>query len=335
RPRDVVLLTHPRNLAEPDVSAAARRVARGCRLFALAVDADGRTELSELKRGSPGALARVRVGMTAPVAQPDPRQVADVLPPWTGDVEPIPYPFQIGLVERLDLHRFDLDHDGQWLVALTAGGFLHLWKTDGSQSEILPRGRSDGCFLERVEYVIGTAGGCVVCGPIGEDLAVVHYQFGTRAVATYRLGPAESRSWEWFYFREHHSVVAVGRPPGGFPNLRYGVDLATREVRTIRDFGYSDSQRLYRACLATLAYRVCPPLIRAAGSTGTEDDVGPVLHLAARTGTLRLTEGGTERFAITPVSDGQPVLRNGALTGEARMAGQTLAVITGRGTQKD
>ena len=33
RPREIVLLSHPRNLAEADVSAAARRVRPGTRLF--------------------------------------------------------------------------------------------------------------------------------------------------------------------------------------------------------------------------------------------------------------------------------------------------------------
>src|SRR5262249_19940344 len=47
--RDVVLLTHPRNLAEPDVSAAARRAGNGTRLFAVAVDEHGAARFAEVK----------------------------------------------------------------------------------------------------------------------------------------------------------------------------------------------------------------------------------------------------------------------------------------------
>jgi hypothetical protein len=56
--RDVVLLTHPRSLADPEVVAAARRAERGTRLFAVAVDSDGRVELSELRQGVPVTLGR-------------------------------------------------------------------------------------------------------------------------------------------------------------------------------------------------------------------------------------------------------------------------------------
>ena len=58
--RDVVVLTHPLNLNEPEVIAAARAVSSaghaGTRLFAVAVDSKGRLELAELRRGLPIVL---------------------------------------------------------------------------------------------------------------------------------------------------------------------------------------------------------------------------------------------------------------------------------------
>src|SRR5262249_11813381 len=51
--RDVVLLTHPRTLLDPDVAAAARRVADRTRLFALTVDDQGQVQLSEVRHGTP------------------------------------------------------------------------------------------------------------------------------------------------------------------------------------------------------------------------------------------------------------------------------------------
>src|SRR5580692_378842 len=48
-PRDVVLLTQSRNLAEPDVTAAAHRIGPPTRLFAVAADAHGHVDFSEVK----------------------------------------------------------------------------------------------------------------------------------------------------------------------------------------------------------------------------------------------------------------------------------------------
>src|SRR5262249_12121087 len=59
--RDIVLLTHPRNVREPDVAAAACRLQRPARLFALAVDEHGAAEFNEIKRGVPHVLSRFRV----------------------------------------------------------------------------------------------------------------------------------------------------------------------------------------------------------------------------------------------------------------------------------
>src|SRR5205085_4322203 len=92
--RDVVLLTHPRSLAEPDVAAAARRVRPGTRLFALAVDGQGDAQLSELRRGAPVPLTRFRVDLERrPAPKPEPRPVEWARPPWRGDVERVGFPF--------------------------------------------------------------------------------------------------------------------------------------------------------------------------------------------------------------------------------------------------
>ena len=63
--RDIVLLTHPRSLADPNVAAAARSLAAegGARLFAITVDAGGKLELVELRRGLPVVLARSRINL--------------------------------------------------------------------------------------------------------------------------------------------------------------------------------------------------------------------------------------------------------------------------------
>ncbi len=53
RLRDVVLLTHPRTLRDPNVLAAAHEVDPLTRLFAVSVDADGHVALSDFSRGRP------------------------------------------------------------------------------------------------------------------------------------------------------------------------------------------------------------------------------------------------------------------------------------------
>ena len=69
--RDIVLLTHPRNLGEPAVRDAARSLAEeggSTRLFAISVDASGQLELAELRRGLPVALGRSRINLDLEIA---------------------------------------------------------------------------------------------------------------------------------------------------------------------------------------------------------------------------------------------------------------------------
>lgn len=66
--RDVVLLTHPRNLREPDVLAAAHRAGKRDRVFAVALDEEGTAAMSEIRHGAPVLLRQFRVEFVA--AQP-------------------------------------------------------------------------------------------------------------------------------------------------------------------------------------------------------------------------------------------------------------------------
>ncbi len=64
-PRDVVLLTHPRNLDEPDVSAAGLRAKGATRLFSVAANAEGAVEFAEIARRTRRPLANIRVDLAA------------------------------------------------------------------------------------------------------------------------------------------------------------------------------------------------------------------------------------------------------------------------------
>src|SRR5262249_15929061 len=115
--RDVVLLTQPRNLAEPDVTAAARPALPPTPLFALAADEHGPAAINEVKHGVPIQLSRFRVDMTPngpPLPAPRPARVwrSETGESWKGHVEPVPYPFRFGTDQKRILFRFDFDESG-------------------------------------------------------------------------------------------------------------------------------------------------------------------------------------------------------------------------------
>ncbi len=229
--RDIVVLSHPRNVLEADFAAAARRASAETRLFTVAIDEPGQVQFREWRRGVPIKLVDFRVDFTPPSAStlrprtssgPDPRG-------WRGDIEPVPFPFRFGVVHRIERPLFDFDHAGRWLLLCTFRGLLHAWKLDGSRAEVLPRAVVDGEVLEQVDAVLGVADGFVVGGRIGKSLVAMHYDFGSRTARAYVLGPTFDGEWLWFYSREVHTVVARGR------NYSRALDLSTREVHLSRD----------------------------------------------------------------------------------------------------
>ena len=68
KPRDVVLLTHPRNLRDAEVCGAIATRRRADRLFALAVDDAGRAELAEWRGGGAVTVRTFRVDLAGALA---------------------------------------------------------------------------------------------------------------------------------------------------------------------------------------------------------------------------------------------------------------------------
>src|SRR5690606_38382639 len=132
--RDVVLLTHPRSLSEPDVRAAARRAPGNVRLFALAVDETGAAELSELRRGENVSLRRFQLLRQEPRERPPAVEVAPDAP-WQGPLEPVPWPFRFGLVGPVQ--QLAMDSDGRCLFTACNNGLLHAWRLDREGFELL------------------------------------------------------------------------------------------------------------------------------------------------------------------------------------------------------
>jgi hypothetical protein len=324
--RDVVLLTHPRNLAEPDVAAAARRAGRGTRLFGVTVDPRGRMQVAEVKRGTPVKLAELQIDLspaTKPVAAPPPRVTATSgasLAVWQGDVEPIPYPFRFGVTGRLSESRFDFDHAGEWVLALGQNGMLHASKIDGSVAEMLPRPMYRGALILQIEAILGVAGGFVVVGHTGRQVTATHYDFGTRTCKTHILVPmAGSKPLPQFYSysRNYHTVVARGP-------LTWAVDLATGQ-RDVYPHDHEGISRAVQACIEAQNHEYPPPQIYVVPPHGPRPNKGTTLELDEATGTLILEGVHPPWPPFVPRADGKPMLQGCKLV-HARYRAATLAI---------
>jgi hypothetical protein len=312
RPRDLVLLTHPRNLREPEVAAAARRLAAGTRLFAITVDAGGCVVLAELRGGAPVALGRCRVAVEGPHPNPS---VAGVCPgpsPWRGDVESIPFPFQLGVLGPMQDDRFDLDAAGHWLLAAgSPHGSLHAWRTDGTAAEMLPRASVDGRVVSWIKAVLGVAGGFVVSGWNGAQFIVAHYDFSVR-VCTAHAFNAGRKPGPWWYLPHLHAIVA--RDANG---RHHALDLGASKEEAARSWRAAAAHR------EAAAGNVPAPQIVPTGDPMPEgrhavrlDPVSGVISI----GFEHCQRAGTPRF------DGEPMLEGGRIV-QAQSAGNVIAVL--------
>ncbi|MBP3954684.1 hypothetical protein J8F10_05225 [Gemmata sp. G18] len=247
-PRDIIVLTHPRNLREPSVTSATAEYGPNDRLFAVTVDETGRAELSQWAPHGVQALRSFRVDLVAAEAarpESDPRpahpRTASRAPAlsWSGDVEPVPFPFRPGIVSE-PLH-FGFAAHCNWLVAAGRDGVLHGLAFDGSAPEVLPRPYRNGAVLRQVDAVLGATGGVVVCGrmsvpggttviapapqaetlhaagtpivasgasepPVAEQLVAAHYDREARRVTLHVLGPAASDA-HWSAHSDLHCIT--------------------------------------------------------------------------------------------------------------------------------
>jgi hypothetical protein len=225
--RDIVLLTHPRSLDEEDVRAASRRLCRGTRLFALTLDRHGQAELSEFRHGTPVAIRQFRVDYSLASAEP-------AAPPpdvhsWTGDLEPIGYPFRFGGDGTIGTWSFDFDLAGKYLLTARRLGAFHLWEVGAGLVEILPRPMWQGKMLEsRRTVVLGVANGFVIAGgSVGPFSLVVHYDLVNRTCTCRPIGDTSVPPWLWDYSPEHHCLII---PHGAGRHTGFAVDLSTGEV---------------------------------------------------------------------------------------------------------
>src|SRR5262249_9837775 len=160
--------------------------------FALAVDDRGSARFAELRHGHAVPLTTFRVDLDGGESEVLPRPAPRLTRPaaWTGDVEPVPFPFRFGVGNRQGEPPVDFDHAGEWILEVGPNGMLYLWRVDGAESEVLPRPALDGVLLSKVDAIRGVRGGFAVCGRAGERLAVAHYDLRSGRCRAHVLRPA-------------------------------------------------------------------------------------------------------------------------------------------------
>jgi hypothetical protein len=333
RTRDVILLTHARSLREPDVSAAARRVRPGVRLFTLALDGQGEAEFSEVRHGTPVPLRRFHVDFkqTLSPAPPQRARAADGLGPWQGDVEPIGYPFRLRAAGAYGRGRFDFDYAGEWLLAAGRDGMLHAWKADGSQMEVLPRGIYRGTPLNAVDAVVGVAGGFAVIGSCGRQPVIVHYDWVRRTGIVHPWNAPGRSEGRWGYSRQRHALRLPGRP-GKWFDLGFPASSASTgavpasgasEPRSLTDEGGDEARAGWLEILNTRPGR-------ALGGYGQS-----FLYLDGDSGEVTIQAFHLPWRTFTPLADGRPLLR-GCLALTAQCRADILALRTIRlGTRSE
>jgi hypothetical protein len=318
--RDVVLLTHPRNLREVDVLAAACRAGPRDRLFAVTLDEEGAAAVSEIRHGAPVPLRQFHVDFI-PSKPPSVRPLPAESPTlWTGDVEPVPFPFRFGT--HGSVSRFEFDHDGRWLLTTSGDGILHLWDVNGRGYEILPRpffrdtlwnkivALNDTDGSDGIYTVTGVAGGFVLAGVDHGRLVLFHYDVARCRCTAHDVGVA-IRGFSCIYVRQCHVMIVTD-----LPHLRgFALDLSTGEINLAGD--YRTTPRIKEAWgLAARGEVRLPYVFIRQGKMGLSSEYKGIAecHLDPATGTLSFRGAPSDWTPYTPMADGQPHLRHASIS---------------------
>jgi hypothetical protein len=326
--RDVVLLTHPRNLREPDVLAAAHRCGPHDRLFAVALDEEGAAAVCEIRRGAPVTLRQFHVDFVPSVAKPlpPPADVGEPLRPWTGDVEPVPFPFRFGTAGVPT--RFEFDANGRWLLTASAGGMLHLWDLHSGKCEVLPRPFGAGANLLSLT---ATADGFVLAGVQEDRLVAAHLDATRRRCKAFALGPASATiQIDDRYGRDLHTVLLTARDVRSNQVDCHVLDLSRGE--SINP-GRLDSDPRAREGWQLINRVPTRAIVLASPKPGWFQSISIACSNSERlsyvldelAGTICTTRDGCDAMVYTPTADGKPLL-TGATIEEVQAAGQVLAV---------
>lgn len=316
--RDVVLLTHPRNLQEEDVRVATRRAPQHVRLFALSIDEVGVAELLELRRGESVSLRRFL--LARPRAERQPQVEAEPDAPWQGETESVPLPFRVGLIGSM--RHMAMDTGGRHLFTTSNNGYLHAWPLDGSSQEMLPRPLLDNETVSEVRDIVGVQGGMVVIHERGGDLLAFHYDMITRRVRRLPVPvPIGQDAIQFDYLPALHSLLV--RAPA--PSI---VSLDGRDVSSVRNvWSKAVPPKL------DLVTQPATPMQQAADTGRGLSGQHSVLIHNAREGKLAVLCGPDIWRSWQPRSDGGLLLKEASVI-EAAQAGGTLIMRVARGGQE-
>jgi hypothetical protein len=316
-PRDVVLLTHPRNLDEPDVIGAAHTVLAGVRLFALSADREGHASLGEFQHGRCVPLRDFRVDLTVRRVLPVKPGEAVSPPRWAGPVDPNPCLFFINPGPG-NPTLFAFDEAERHLLMALADGALMLVPLNG-RAEILPRALVSGGILRQVQWVHGIAGGFLIAGVSEGHNFVVRYHLDERRAEVWVLGPSEATTG-WVYRRQLDCVVQATKR-----GLR-SVDLQTGEYRRWDGLAgrSEDGSRAVAALVAVgqMQRKDCAEWLLT--TPERSDMLFEYVHLDA-TGRVAVPDLDTESHYLCPLQDGAPALRGGQLL-HAQLLNEVLAL---------
>jgi hypothetical protein len=317
--RDVVLLTHPRNLGEADVVAAARTLRPGQRLFALSVDQCGAVRWDGLHHGSPVPLTRFHINLAA---TPPPKPAAGGAQ-WRGDVEPVPYPFVFGVAGNSNtVSSLAFDQAAEWLLYAGHQGTLFATRTDGSGTEVLPRGMIDGQVASQLDSVLGVAGGFVAT-TVYPFAAAFHYDFAARICKVYRfIAPPPGERLRWWYLPWAHTLVAQCKADVQCLHLSTGsseILPAARDLASSMSAASGVIEETDRFTVTLL------PLQDQSGAEGGPRQ-WPRVGFVPEEGFLAPVDVSPPWEGFAPRADGKLVAQGAALV-DASCQGQTLAAL--------
>jgi hypothetical protein len=315
--RDIVLLTQPRTLREEEVQRLSKSLPKKCRLFALTATEEGAIEMVRMRDGGTAPISRFRVNFVSPARQAKPAIDGLLYVPWSGDVEPIPYPFRFGLTNRVVDLAFDTG--GARLIATTVGGFIFVWALADGSVEVVPRGGNEGQVVKDVQAILEMENGFVVCGRMGSTIVAVHYDWPARTAVLHTLfADAENVETAWHGFPHLHSVVAKAGP------VFRAIDLSTG-IRYPDPLSSRPTSSRARLAVDTARHKMLPapqvPVVKVDHGQSLKPPY--VIHDSA-TGQIRTVRLGSDTI-FTPTSDGRPRLK-GPTVVTAQIARETLAL---------
>lgn len=208
-PRDVYLLTHPFALNDDNVRAAARRLGKEDRLFALTVTGRGEAALVELRHGLPVLLRSFRIDF-APATTAAAKTPSVEPTDWKGPVERVGWPFPF--CPRGPAKHIAFDEAGKHVLTVLERGMLCVWNIASARAEVLPRPRVGGIIITNWRSVVGVEGGFALLAFQETAAHVFLYRLDRRECTYYTFANTSAEEWAFgtlYYLRRLHSIVVA------------------------------------------------------------------------------------------------------------------------------